>query len=49
MTMVFLAGALGSTLATISYDHGGWTATATVGAVLTTAVFLLFLTERRAA
>jgi len=49
MTMVFLAGALGSTLATISYDHGGWTATATVGAVLTAAAFLLFLTERRAA
>jgi predicted MFS family arabinose efflux permease len=49
MTMVFLAGALGSTLATISYDRGGWTATAAVGAVLTTAVFLLFLTERRAA
>jgi predicted MFS family arabinose efflux permease len=49
MTMVFLAGALGSTLATISYDRGGWTATAAVGAVLTTAAFLLFLTERRAA
>ncbi|MGU3316475.1 MAG: MFS transporter [Sphingomonas sp.] len=49
MTMVFLAGALGSTLATISYDRGGWTATAAVGAVLMTAVFLLFLTERRAA
>lgn len=49
MTMVFLAGALGSTLATISYDRGGWTATAAVGAVLMMAVFLLFLTERRAA
>ena len=48
MTMVFLAGALGSTLATISLEHGGWTATAAVGAVLAAAALLLFLTEARA-
>lgn len=48
MTMVFLAGAFGSTLATVSLDHGGWTATASVGAAMMTAAFLLFLTERRA-
>ena len=49
MTVVFLAGALGSTLATVSLDLGGWTATASLGAVLATAAFLLFLTERRPA
>lgn len=47
MTMVFLAGALGSTLATVSLDHGGWTATAGVGVILSAAALLLFLTERR--
>lgn len=49
MTVVFLAGALGSTLATLSLDQGGWTATALLGAALATAAFLLFLTERRSA
>ncbi|WP_445192316.1 MFS transporter [Sphingomonas sp. Tas61C01] len=48
MTMVFLAGALGSTLATVSLDYGGWTATAAVGAVLSIAALLLFMTEPRA-
>lgn len=47
MTIVFLAGALGSTIATLSFDQGGWTATAAVGAALATAALLLFLTERR--
>jgi predicted MFS family arabinose efflux permease len=49
MTMVFLAGALGSVLASFSYDRGGWTATAWVGAALAAAAFLLFLTEPRPA
>ncbi|MBB5716735.1 MFS transporter [Sphingomonas aerophila] len=49
MTVVFLAGALGSTLATLSFDQGGWTATASVGAGLVATAFLLFLTERNAA
>jgi predicted MFS family arabinose efflux permease len=48
MTVVFLAGALGSMLATFSFERGGWTATIAVGAVLATAAFLLFLTEGRA-
>ena len=48
MTVVFLAGALGSMLATLSFEQGGWTATAAVGAALATAALLLFLTERRA-
>lgn len=47
MTMVFLAGALGSTLATISLDVGGWTATTAVGAGLSIAALLLFMTEPR--
>ena len=47
MTVVFLAGALGSTLATLSFDQGGWTATATVGGALAAAAFLFFLTEQR--
>ena len=47
MTMVFLAGALGSTLATVSLDHGGWAATVGVGVALLIAALLLFLTERR--
>jgi predicted MFS family arabinose efflux permease len=45
MTVVFLAGALGSTLATLSFDQGGWTATASVGAALATAALLFFMTE----
>lgn len=49
MTVVFLAGALGSMLATLSFEHGGWSATASVGVALVTAALLLFLTERRAA
>jgi predicted MFS family arabinose efflux permease len=47
MTVVFLAGALGSTLAAWSYAVGGWTVTAWIGAGLGAAAFLLFLTERR--
>ena len=47
MTVVFLAGALGSMLATMSFDLGGWAATASVGAALAAAALLLFLTERR--
>ena len=46
MTVVFLAGAAGSTLATLSFDRGGWTATALVGAGLVAMAFALFLTER---
>lgn len=47
MTIVFVGGASGSMLATLTYSYGGWTMTAAVGAVLTAAAFLLFLTEPR--
>ncbi len=49
MTVVFLGGALGSVLATVSFAHGGWTATASVGALLVGGAFMLFLTERHTA
>ena len=49
MTVVFLGGALGSVLATVSFAHGGWTATASVGALLVGGAFMLFLTEHRTA
>ncbi len=48
MTVVFLAGALGSVLATACFERGGWTATAAAGGALVTAALILFLTERRA-
>ena len=47
MTVVFLAGATGSTLATLSLEQGGWTATVSVGGALVATAFVLFLTERR--
>ncbi|WP_419828225.1 MFS transporter [Sphingomonas sp.] len=46
MTLVFLGGAIGSTLASVSYAAHGWTATCLIGAGLGLAAFLLFLTER---
>jgi len=46
MTVMFVAGATGSALASISYAAGGWTATAAIGAGLGMAALLLFLTER---
>ncbi len=47
MTVVFMAAAAGSILGTFSYERGGWAATATVGAIIAGAAFLLFLTEPR--
>ena len=47
MTVVFLGGAAGSMLASVSLYHGGWTATMAVGGVLAAAAFALFLTEPR--
>lgn len=49
MTVVFMAAAVGSILGTFSYERGGWAATATVGAIIAGAAFLLFLTEPRRA
>ncbi|QJU58775.1 MFS transporter [Sphingomonas sp. AP4-R1] len=45
MTVVFLAGATGSMLATVTLEHGGWSLTAIVGAAIGTAALLLFATE----
>ena len=47
MTVVFLGGAAGSMLASVSLYHGGWTATMAVGGVLAAAAFALFLSEPR--
>lgn len=48
MTVVFLAGAAGSTAASLSYAGGGWRATCAIGAGLGAAALLIFVTERRA-
>ncbi len=47
MTIMFLGGAAGSTLASYSFYRGGWGMTAGIGAALSGAALLLFLTERR--
>ncbi|RWR26355.1 MFS transporter [Sinirhodobacter populi] len=45
MTVVFLSGAIGSILGSLSYVDGGWWMTAGLGAVLCVAVWLFFRTE----
>jgi predicted MFS family arabinose efflux permease len=47
MTLVFIGGALGSVLGTITYHWGGWTATASAGALIGVLTLLLFATEAR--
>lgn len=47
MTTVFLGGAVGSTLGTVTYHWGGWGATATAGVVLGVLALVLFATEFR--
>lgn len=47
MTVLFLCGALGSALGSLTYYHGGWWMTAGLGAVMVLAVFGFFLTEPR--
>ncbi|KQN30383.1 MFS transporter [Sphingomonas sp. Leaf34] len=47
MTVVFLGGAAGSMLASVSLYRGGWTATMAVGGGLAVVAFALFLTEPR--
>jgi len=49
MTTVFVGGAIGSVLGTLTYHSGGWTATAIAGGVIGLAALLLYATERRAA
>lgn len=45
MTCMFIGGAAGSTLASLTYAHGGWTTTALSGAALAALALALFLTE----
>jgi len=47
MTVVFLGGAAGSALASLSFVHGGWRLTCFCGAVLGLLALALFATERR--
>jgi predicted MFS family arabinose efflux permease len=46
MTCLFIGGAIGSVLGTMTYHHGGWTATATAGGLI--AVLVLILNAVRA-
>jgi predicted MFS family arabinose efflux permease len=48
MTIVFLLGAGGSAVATLTYHHGGWWASMLAGGVLSLIVLAIFATERRA-
>jgi predicted MFS family arabinose efflux permease len=45
MTIVFVGGAMGSMLGTVSYHWGGWDATSYVGAALGVLMLLAFATE----
>ena len=47
MTFVFLGGAAGSAMASLSFVHGGWRLTCVCGAVLGLLALALFATERR--
>ncbi|QEX20173.1 MFS transporter [Hypericibacter adhaerens] len=47
MTLLFAGGAIGSVLGTITYDGGGWTATAAAGGVMGLLMLLLFGAELR--
>ncbi|MEG3146354.1 MFS transporter [Sphingomonas sp. RT2P30] len=47
MTCMFIGGAAGSTLASLTYAHGGWTTTALSGAALAALALALFVTEGR--
>ncbi|MFC7398410.1 MFS transporter [Chelatococcus sp. GCM10030263] len=46
MTVVFIGGALGSMLGTLTYHAGGWTGTATAGGAIGLLALILFATER---
>jgi predicted MFS family arabinose efflux permease len=45
MTVVFIGGALGSMLGTLTYHAGGWTATAAAGGAIGLLALVLFATE----
>ena len=48
MTVIFICGAIGSALGSLTYYHGGWWLTASVGILLPLVIFSVFLTERPA-
>jgi predicted MFS family arabinose efflux permease len=47
MTTLFIGGALGSVLGTVTFHWGGWAATATTGGLMGVLMLLLFATEAR--
>ena len=47
MTVIFICGAIGSALGSLTYYHGGWWLAAAVGALMPLAIFAVFLTEYR--
>lgn len=47
MTVIFLCGAAGSALGSVTYVRGGWGLTAAAGVVLALGMFAVFLTELR--
>ncbi|WP_334174161.1 MFS transporter [Pseudoxanthobacter sp.] len=49
MTLVFVGGAIGSMLGTLTYHHGGWAATAATGTALGLGALALYGLETRAA
>lgn len=48
MTVIFICGAIGSALGSLTYFHGGWNTTAVLGASLALAILMVFMTEKRA-
>lgn len=48
MTSIFVAGAIGSLLAAITYFYGGWLATAATGGGFGVMLLALFLIEPKA-
>lgn len=47
MTMLFLGGAIGSVLGTVTYHWDGWTTTATTGGLMGVLMLTIFATELR--
>ncbi|BFT73995.1 MFS transporter [Paenibacillus sp. P36] len=47
MAIFFIGGAVGSFLGGLTYAHGGWVSSASIGVALTFIAFLYFLTERK--
>lgn len=45
MTVIFFCGAVGSSLASLSFYHGGWWLTVAIGGLVIAGIFCVFLTE----